>query len=302
MAIRAAVRRLAHVFQAPAVLRWIHRNEYRILTYHRFPDLAGLERQCAHLREFYQPVSFADLRAGRIAPHAVAVTIDDGFYDVAAAAPVFARYEIPVMLYLVSGFLDGELWMWWNQLEYAFRNAAAGRKTVTAGGRPMTLPDVTEYAKALPNAEREQLIVRVAEALGVTLPDAPPPEYRPLTWDQVRALPANFSFGAHTRTHPILSRLPSRDDVSAEIRHSRDRIAHELSIPVPDFSYPNGQPPDIPTDAQSLLRELQFETAVTTIRGRNPRQANLLHLNRLSVEPTLPIGYFAEILCGIRLG
>ena len=47
-------------------------------------------------------------------------TIDDGFIDHHdIAGPLFADYDIPLTFFLVTGFIDGELWPWDDQLSYA---------------------------------------------------------------------------------------------------------------------------------------------------------------------------------------
>jgi Polysaccharide deacetylase len=102
----------------------------RILMYHRFPDRSGLEWQCRHLREHYHVISLSEAVCALtsrqpLPPHAVAITIDDGHRDFHQIAwPVFTAYGIPVTVYLVTGFLDGELWLWTDQVRYAFSKTA----------------------------------------------------------------------------------------------------------------------------------------------------------------------------------
>src|SRR5438045_3762339 len=60
------------------------------------------------------------LREGfSLPPNAVAVTVDDGNRDfLINGFPVFQAYNIPVTVYLVSGFLDQKLWLWWDKIIY----------------------------------------------------------------------------------------------------------------------------------------------------------------------------------------
>src|SRR5205814_226357 len=66
------------------------------------------------------------LRERRPLPRrAVAFTVDDGYFDFAErGARVFAEFDCPVSMFLVTGFLDGELWLWWDKVRYLF--SAAG--------------------------------------------------------------------------------------------------------------------------------------------------------------------------------
>jgi hypothetical protein len=112
-----------------AVARHLHRQSLRILMYHGFDDAPSLERHCAHIRAHYQPVSLSQavewLRAGRpFSPNTLAVTVDDGyrnFQDV--AYPVFKAYDIPSTIYVVSDFADQKLWLWIDQIHYAFEHS-----------------------------------------------------------------------------------------------------------------------------------------------------------------------------------
>jgi peptidoglycan/xylan/chitin deacetylase (PgdA/CDA1 family) len=72
---------------------------------------------------------------------------------------------------------------------------------------------------------------------------------RMLGWTELREMhAAGFEIGAHSVTHPDLTRLP-RERVEAELRDSRRRIEDALGVPVDCFAYPHGR-----FDAQS--REL----------------------------------------------
>jgi peptidoglycan/xylan/chitin deacetylase (PgdA/CDA1 family) len=61
-----------------------------------------------------------------------------------------------------------------------------------------------------------------------------------LTWGQIREMQRHgIAFGAHTLTHPNLTRLPA-DRAEAEICTSQAAIAHALGVSVPTFAYPFG--------------------------------------------------------------
>src|SRR6185369_4283470 len=110
------------------VVRWWKRKQVRILMYHHFRTSAAvLATQLAHLRKTYALVSMAQvaswLASGAAMPeNACAVTIDDGYRDFFEVAyPLFREFGIPATVYLVTEFLDGKLWLWTDQVRYAFR-------------------------------------------------------------------------------------------------------------------------------------------------------------------------------------
>lgn len=241
-------------------LAWLRRHHFELL------DLEELFRRLA----------------GEGAPlrRAVALTIDDGYWCQAeVAAPIFAESGVPVTTFLTTGFLDGTLWLWWDQIEYVLEHTRRERVSLPAGEQRLDLdlrgPDrreaatrlMTGYCKALSEAERLAAIWELAEQARVPLPSSPPAAYRPMTWHQARRCEAaGMRFGPHTVTHPILART---DDAQAqrEIRLSWERLRQEVSRPVPVFCYPNGRAEDFGPREIAILRRLGLLGAVTAEPG-----------------------------------
>ena len=62
-----------------------------------------------------------------------------------------------------------------------------------------------------------------------------------MNWDQVREMHhAGISFGSHTMTHPVLSRL-TPDALQQEVAESKCLIESRLDAVVEDFSFPFGR-------------------------------------------------------------
>jgi len=52
-------------------------------------------------------------------PNALAITVDDGYRDfLHNGYPIFKAHRIPVTQFLVSGFVDKKLWLWWDQVRW----------------------------------------------------------------------------------------------------------------------------------------------------------------------------------------
>jgi peptidoglycan/xylan/chitin deacetylase (PgdA/CDA1 family) len=280
-------------------VRYFNRDACRILMYHRFPaDHSHLEKQCEHIRKHYHPVSMhqvaESLRTGRPLPqNALAFTVDDGFRDfLEHAFPVLQRYEIPATVFLVTDFLDGKLWLWFNQVDYMLERTHRKIDSKQA---------IRDSLKRLATADRLQRILELQQELEVALPINPPPQYAPMTWDEVRTLASKgVEFGPHTLTHPILSALSSEGELSEEIAGSKARVDAELGSSSLHFCYPSGRLHEYGQAAVAIVRESGFATAVTTEGGMVRRGANPYELLRLGVEPVLPDQYFAEMLAGVR--
>ena len=302
-----------------AAVRWLNRQGLRILMYHRFSDRAALARQCAHIRKYYQAVSMAIvsewLHAGRsLPPYALAVTVDDGYSDFQEAGyPVFAEYGIPVTVFLVTDFLDGKSWLWFDRVVYAFGQAKVSDASIEMpGGNVLHFKldsaascraagrRLADLAVALSPANRRELVGELPRLLKAEMPQQAPPEYGPLSWDAVRLLAASgVEFGAHTKTHPILSALTDPEELREEIAGSKARIEAELDRPVLHFCYPNGKMRDIGPAAEEAVRAAGMRTAVTAEPGLNQIDQDAFLLRRIGADPSHQEMYFARSLAGL---
>ena len=322
-ALKSAARVALHQGGALGAIRYWRRREFRILMYHGFPPgeepRQALEEQCDHIRRHYRPAPLAaigrSLRSGtELPPHTLAVTVDDGYRDFLLNAwPVFARYDIPVTVYLVSDFCDRNLWLWVDQVQYMIRETARLSLEPAVEGAPARLqwhtPEerkkaaftLVESMKRMPDTARLELLGKLPDLLAVELPQNPPAHLAALDWDEVRTLAAEgVEFGSHTKTHPILSRLEDRQTQRLEIESSRRRIEEELRRPIAHFCYPNGKARDYNADTLAVVKECGFETAVITESGLNNRAADRYQLRRLGVETNYPPAYFRELLAGLH--
>jgi len=246
MAGRAAIFML-HRFHCPDAGVCGHRLDFvrAVLEY-----LRGNKYELVSLRELYDRMA-SDAPPVR---RAVAFTIDDGYFDHAnVAAPIFAAFDCPVTTFLATGFLDKQLWFWWDQIEYIFDSTRLHRVLVAFGprnfefqlsesiGRAEATHDFTDFCKTLSTEDRQEAITQLAGAAEVDIPASAPARYAPMTWDAVRAAEkGGMEFGPHTITHPILAQS-SDEQAAAEVAGSWDRLQQEAGNPVPIFCYPNGQ-------------------------------------------------------------
>ena len=302
-----------------AAVRWLNRQGLRILMYHRFSDRAALARQCAHIRRHYQPVSMATVSqwlhaGGSLPPYALAVTVDDGYGDFQEAGyPVFAEYGIPVTVFLVTDFIDRKSWLWFDRVVYAFRHAKVSEASVempdgnvlrfkleSAVSRRAAGQHLADLAVALSPADRRELVGELPRLLKTEMPEQAPAEFRPLSWDAIRLLAASgVEFGAHTKTHPILSALTDPEELREEISGSKARIESELDRPVLHFCYPNGKMRDIGLAAAETVRAAGMRTAVTAEPGLNQVHQDAFLLRRIGADPSHQEMYFGRSLAGL---
>ena len=309
---RAPLLRLGYPFR---------RGAATILTMHRFADPAlGNEGHSAWAlrsnltflrRQRFEPLALADLvarfEAGTPPPaRAVVFTVDDGYADFARmACDVFAQFDWPVTVFLVTGFLDGSCWLWWDQVEYVLAATRRDAAALELGGRPVRYrwssvrerdgvrADVVERLKRVDDVTRQSALVRLAADIEVEIPGAPPPQYAPMSWEDVRRCEGRgVTFGPHTLTHPILSQVSDARSLE-EIGGSWRRVREEVSAATPVFCYPNGAQDSFTVRERSMLTQAGLRAAVTTIQDcASPRAFLADHGEGRYALPRYP--YFDE--------
>jgi protein-tyrosine-phosphatase/peptidoglycan/xylan/chitin deacetylase (PgdA/CDA1 family) len=270
--LKRAVRRAVVVKAlAPIWLRFVD-EAAAILMLHRFedrdhgisghsPDLLAAHLEYLRANDYH----LADLEevVTRLVcgepprPRTVVMTVDDGYADFARiGAPVFERYDCPTTVFLTTGFVDGACWMWYDAVRYLLGTETVGEVRFaiddsefrltwnSASDRYRKTWNLMEHLKSLPTHVVERTVQTLATARGISLPSQPPNRFAAMTWADVRRLGGRgIRFGAHTRTHPILSRSDddrARREIFESWARVRSMTPHTSSV----FAYPNGMPSD----------------------------------------------------------
>lgn len=275
---------------------------FSIFTYHRvndhrdpfFPALPTevFERQMEYIARHYVVHPVEDLvermARGRVPRNAVAITFDDGYRDnLTHAAPILARYRLPATVFLATGFIaTGEV-PWYDRLATALKLSSRTHLALPSGedlplrseaARVAALSRSQAYFKSRPEAvfrdELEVCLDRLGGGDRATAKNAM------LSWDDVHALRGlGFRIGAHTVSHPILSRL-SLERARAEIADSQEAIRAACGVTARAFAYPNGGADDYTPAIVDLVREAGFTCAVTTRFGVNTARTSAWELRR----------------------
>jgi peptidoglycan/xylan/chitin deacetylase (PgdA/CDA1 family) len=103
--------------------------------------------------------------------------------------------------------------------------------------------------------------------------------------------------GAHTCTHPRLSKIP-RDRAREEIFSSKKKLEDRFGQTIEHFAYPFG---DFDDAVVETVREAGFKTACTMDRGVNDPTGDPFRLKRWTARyPTRTMGSLFRILFGSR--
>lgn len=225
-----------------------------------------------------------------------AFTLDDGYRDNAEfAAPVFRRHGCPYTMYVPSDFVGGDGVLWWVVLEEAIRRSDSIE--VLRAGKAETLCLRSGRSKAEAFARiYEDLRAGSDGAMAKTIRNiATQAGFQPeeigralcLDWTALSTLSEDplITIGAHTRSHPILSKLDTAA-ARTEIADGRAMLEQRLGRKIEHFAYPVGDRASAGPRDFALVRELGFKTGVTTRRGLLYRKhaAHLEALPRVSLN------------------
>ncbi len=266
--------------------RYFTRAMPRVFMYHRFSaqpqrrrmHVALFEQQLRAIAAEFTVMTMREVvqryRAdGELPARAAVITVDDGhrdFYDL--AFPVLRRLGLPATLYVTSGFAAGHIWLWPDRLEHVLFDAsvpdaiAVGRigllSLATESERWRAWNAIVERCIDVYDADRLSVLEDVEAACGTSRPERPTAEFQAINWDQAIEMARDgVEIGAHTCTHPILSRIP-QSNLRDEVEGSKLDIECAIQQPVVSFCYPNGRAADFNESVKSRVRSAGFTSAV----------------------------------------
>lgn len=238
-------------------------------------------RHIDHLRKHFTPISASELSASldgreRLPRRPVLVTFDDGYKDNAEVAwPILRNREMPAIVFLATDHISTSHPFLWDFAAYCFHHTESTFADVPLLGptglrsqadRSSATENWVMRSKSLPASERWSAADAMRQSLAVVVPDAAFSDLY-LSWDDVRRLSSEgLEFGGHTRTHPILTKMPL-DEAREEIVGSHKRISTELGRQPVAFAYPNGSRVDFTREHEAAVREGGYSIAFSLEPG-----------------------------------
>jgi peptidoglycan/xylan/chitin deacetylase (PgdA/CDA1 family) len=269
---------------------------------YRSPSIAlppeMFEQQMRFLADWYHVVPLSRLvqcllEREPFPPRAVAITFDDGYRDnFVNALPILRSFGFQATVYVTTGAI-GDGWRFWpSRLRSALLETSKNRIDLDELGiydlssepaREVAVKRLTLQLKLQNNEQRAALLDRLVAETGHDAPlDGSDTWF--MSWDELRAMAAaGIEIGAHTLSHPILTRL-SDESADREIRQSREDLEAGLGGPVHHFAYPNGGGV-INHDGRiaNLVRAAGFLSATTSVNGVVRRDTDPFRISRLGV-------------------
>lgn len=262
------------VSRGPALRNTLRNIEGKHMPVDTFVEHLRILRRSRHV------ISLSELVEGLYGrqdmSNTVVITFDDGYENnFLVAAPALAECGMPASFFLATGYIGTDRLVWSDRLEVMLDRTDCSTVRLPADLGEMSIRTLAEKRQVLARIKsilKSQACLPIREAIECLAIQLGVPEtcaegdYRFMDWDQVRGLlKGGFEVGAHTISHPILSKIPF-GEASVEIIGSRDKILQETGQCSSTFCFPNGKACDFNSQILDLCRR-HFRAALSTNHG-----------------------------------
>ena len=236
----------------------------------------AFERQMRFLSEHRQVIAMSDLvdrmqRGARIAPGTVVITFDDGYKSTLdVAAPILHRYDLPAIVYLLTGYVSRAESQFVDVLYSAFKLRSRHHLSLPREGIDVPnlhAPGVAarvfgEIEQRLLSSDLTERELLLSEVLAQLRPRKGMPRLT-LNWqevDRLRRQYPRFELGVHTRNHIDLTRC-GVDVAEREVAGSIEDLSREAGLTPLHFSFPFGRSN---ADARAVVTRTELRSAAVT--------------------------------------
>lgn len=196
------------------------------------------------------------------------LTFDDGWRDnYTTALPLLKKYNLPAIVFAVSGLIGTKRTFWverltkiWRDQEGRARLEASLEKALGTNAGSDGLEEIVEHLKHMACAEREQILETLTGAdLGS---DASGDEL--LSWEEAAAMQREqVEIEAHSVTHPLLI-YEDDSTLQRELQDGKQILERKLGKKIRAFAYPNGNWDD---RVRNMVQQAGYECAFAGERG-----------------------------------
>lgn len=270
--------------------------------------LEEFEAKIRFLLKKYKFVSLGEclnIRPEDRSANLVVLTFDDGYKNIHSNVfPILKKYKIPAIIYLTTETIGSGKMLWSDKLIHALTKTenikVAIPEIFDRSFKISTLNEKLNFYKIVSNEmkkfneeKKEVILKQIIDQLLSANRENQSKDLM-LNWDEIKEMHESglVEFGAHTETHPILTKIPL-DKVKREILKSKSTIEEQLKCRVESFAYPNGNYND---HIKTIVRELSFSSAVTT--ADDPFQVDNFAIGRIGFDHE-PLFLFALHVAGI---
>ena len=270
-------------------------------------DVDAFSRQVRLVKRHYHVVPLETIvrgvRENRPIGGLAAITFDDGYYSVYKnAAPILRELDLSATVFLIAGLVGTNDVTWYDKVEAHVLNTSHRQLTLLGetyrleDGREEGLQVLKRRLKSVDLRTRDRLVDEIVDKTGALSDELLTP-YRLMDWPDILELDAQgFSFGVHTFSHPILSKVDKRD-LDREINGAAEMIAERLSTRIDRliFCYPDG---DYTEDVRDHVAASGMAGAVAVESALISRNADPYALPRVAVSREYSDAMFCDATVG----
>ena len=233
-----------------------------------------------------------------ILPGYIVITFDDGYKDNwLNAYPVLVKYNIPAAIYLTTEYIGTSRLLPWDRLRYIVSHSELPQikipmfksKTFDISTHRRRVESFYQLKACLKEVD-EEVKNQIINDLETQLVNGYPEESKRdmfLSWDDVKKMSENnISFGGHTLTHPLMTRV-SLEEARTQINKSKQDIEARLDSQVTTFAYPGGV---FNEEIKAIVQQSGYKSACSTVLGTNNHNADLYALKRKGVSDGVSTG------------
>lgn len=214
----------------------------------------------------------------------VLLTFDDGHRClVDPIYPILRERRLRAIAFLATGPVSDGSFVWTDDIRHRLLACAQSSLNLPVFGE-VILDDrrqrldlasrIIATLKTRPDADRRAVVDALQHEVSLTPPRSPM-----ITWEEAAAMDDVFHWGAHTHSHPVLSRVSpaaARDEVCLSRNKIREMTGQVTNL----FAYPNGRPDDYSDTTKKILESEGFIAAFTTISGYVSPEDDVFALKR----------------------
>ena len=252
----------------------------------------SFERQVRYLQRNFEIMPLETLvsclRDQTLPKNSAAITLDDGYKDnYTYAYPILQKYRVPATIFLITGHIGSAELFWWDKVQYVFRHTRVSRLELDSTVNHLSSTQRhqrtgSHFTTELTNMSHQKKILlldKMISSAGVAIPTDLAKQVILSAEDIKEMASKGIDFGAHTVTHPNLTR-ESEQEARHEIVRSKKHVEEFAGKECTLFAYPlgafNGQ-------VERIVAQSGYVAAVTSKPGWITASTDPYQLGRIGV-------------------
>jgi peptidoglycan/xylan/chitin deacetylase (PgdA/CDA1 family) len=263
-----------------------NKNSYHLddLDEHNFDQQISFLTKHFNILSLKQAIEL--LKQKRLPSKALVISFDDGYQDnYTLAAPILEKNKCPATFFIATeGVKKGYLWN--DIIEQNIKNTTVKKiskdiigkeiSLITEGEKTSAFHQLVNSLKFVNNDERNNKILQLSKELNIN-------NYTRTMMNEEQILDLhnrNFTIGAHTHSHTILS-TETDENSQSELLTNKQTLEKTIGEPVEFLAFPNGlYGQDFKQVHCEIASALGFEAAFSTNDGGAVSATNLHQIPR----------------------